>query len=94
MVIKELWEGYKFPKCENCKKDCRGHLDYNNLCANINYLKEYAEKNYEKNKESFIEFRNLIGTSKPNIFSFGCGLGQKKFLKITLNIMELTNAIG
>ena len=52
MKIEELWEGYRFPKCENCKKDCAGHLDYNNLCSNLNYLKEYAQKNYDKNKES------------------------------------------
>ena len=75
MNIKKLWQGYRFPNCENCKKDCQGYLDYNNLCANLNYLKEYAEKNYEKNKESFGELKKIIGNIKPNIFSFGCGLG-------------------
>ena len=75
MNIKKLWQGYRFPNCENCKKDCQGHLDYNNLRANLNYLKEYAEKNYEKNKESFGELKKIIGNIKPNIFSFGCGLG-------------------
>lgn len=75
MDIKKLWQGYRFPNCESCKNDCQGHLDYDNLCANLNYLKEYAEKNYEKNKESFSELKTIIGTTKPNIFSFGCGLG-------------------
>lgn len=75
MEIKKLWEGYKFPSCENCKKDCQGHLDYDNLCANLNYFKEYVEKNYEKNKESFIELKKITNNSKLSIFSFGCGLG-------------------
>lgn len=75
MEIKKLWQGYRFPSCENCKKECQGHLDYDNLCANLNYLKEYAEKNYEKNKESFVELKKIVGERKLNIFSFGCGLG-------------------
>lgn len=75
MDIKKLWQGYRFPACGSCKKDCQGHLDYDNLCANLNYLKEYAEKNYAKNKESFDELKKIIGETKPNIFSFGCGLG-------------------
>ncbi len=75
MEIKKLWQGYRFPKCEGCKKDCQGHLDYDNLCANLNYLKEYAEKNYEKNKKSFAELKKINAGRKLNIFSFGCGLG-------------------
>lgn len=75
MEIKKLWQGYRFPNCESCKKECQGHLDYDNWCANLNYLKEYAEKNYEKNKESFAELKKITGERKLNIFSFGCGLG-------------------
>lgn len=75
MEIKKLWEGYKFPKCENCKKECQGHLDYKNLCSNLNYLQEYAEKNYEKNRDSFVELKKIVGEMRPKIFSFGCGLG-------------------
>lgn len=75
MEIEKLWQGYKFQNCENCKKDCQGHLNYDNLCANLNYLKEYAEKNYAKNKESFLELKKITGKKKLNIFSFGCGLG-------------------
>ena len=75
MEIKKLWEKYKFPNCDNCEKDCKGRLDYNNLCANLNYLKEYAEYNYEKNKESFEELKNLTKNDSLYIFSFGCGLG-------------------
>ena len=75
MKIKNLWQNYQFPVCDNCKKECQGHLNYKNLCANLNYLLEYAEKNYEKNKESFKELKRYIGNIKPNIFSFGCGLG-------------------
>lgn len=75
MKLNKLWIGYRFPSCENCKKDCKGHLDYNDLCSNLNYLKEYAEKNYQKNKESFVELKKILGTKVPNIFSFGCGLG-------------------
>ena len=40
MEISKLWEGYKFPKCEQCKKDCACHLKYDNLCSNLNYLQE------------------------------------------------------
>lgn len=28
MEIEKLWKGYKFPSCEQCKKDCAGRLDY------------------------------------------------------------------
>jgi len=38
-------------------------------------LKEYAEKNYEKNKESFKELKKVLRDRRPNIISFGCGLG-------------------
>ena len=38
-------------------------------------MKEYAEKNYEKNKESFLELKKVLGDKSPNIISFGCGLG-------------------
>ena len=75
MKIEDLWKGYNYPKCENCKKDCSGRLDYDNLCSNINYLKEYAVKNYEKNKESFQELKNIMGDNLPTIYSFGCGIG-------------------
>lgn len=75
MKFEKLWHGYRFPKCENCNKECNGRLDYENLCSNLNYLKEYAEKNYEKNKESFEELSKITNQEKLNIFSFGCGLG-------------------
>ena len=75
MKFESLWNGYKFPSCETCKKDCQGHLDYGNLCSNLNYLKDYAEVNYEKNKESFNSLKRLTTNNKLNIFSFGCGLG-------------------
>lgn len=75
MNIKKLWNGFRFPKCENCKNDCEGRLSYNNLCSNVNYLKEYGEKNYLKNKESLAELKNIVGAETPTIFSFGCGLG-------------------
>lgn len=45
------------------------------MAVNLNYLKEYAEKNYEKNKESFVELKKVMGNKMPAIFSFGCGLG-------------------
>lgn len=79
MKINKLWEEYKFPKCEKCKKDCAGHLNYDNLCSNLNYLYEYGEKNYIKNKESFIELKKIIGNNEPTIFSFGCGIGLDYF---------------
>ena len=75
MKFESLWNGYKFPSCETCKKDCQGHLDYGNLCSNLNYLKDYAEVNYEKNKKSFNSLKRLTTNNKLNIFSFGCGLG-------------------
>lgn len=75
MKISKLWEGYKFPKCDQCKKECSGHLKYDELCSNVNYLREYGEKNYNKNKESLIELKKVIGKKIPTIFSFGCGIG-------------------
>lgn len=75
MNIEKLWGGYKFPTCEKFKKDCAGHLDYDNLCSNLNYFKEYAEKNYKKNKGSFVELKKIIGNKASTIFSFSCGLG-------------------
>lgn len=75
MKINKLWERYKFPRCEKCKKECQGHLNYDNLCSNLNYLEEYGERNYEKNKASFEELKQVIGNINPTIFSFGCGLG-------------------
>lgn len=75
MEIKKLWQGYKFQKCKVCKKECAGHLKYDNLCSNLNYLEEYGEKNYIKNKESFFELKKILGNKTPTIFSFGCGIG-------------------
>lgn len=75
MEIKELLNKYNFNRCNRCNKKCQGHLDYDNLCSNLNYLEEYAEKNYEKNRQSFIDLKNIDASLKPSIFSFGCGLG-------------------
>ena len=68
MKISKLWEGYKFPKCEQCKKDCAGHLKYDNLCSNLNYLQEYGEKNFIKNKDSFVELKKLWVTKFRQFF--------------------------
>ncbi len=75
MKIEKLWTGLDYPKCDNCEQECKGHLDYKNLCSNVNYLREYGEKNLNKNKESFGELKKVIGDAKPSIFSFGCGIG-------------------
>lgn len=75
MDINNLLKGYKFAKCESCKKECSGHLDYGNLCSNLNYLEEYGERNYLKNRNSFFELKKLMFNEMPTIFSFGCGLG-------------------
>jgi hypothetical protein len=78
--FEKLWTGLgKFPECEICDKDCKGLLDYNDLCGNVNYLKNYAEKNFEKNNETFIELKKIMDEEKPSIFSFGCGLGLECF---------------
>jgi len=75
MKIQELWQGIKTGNCETCGKDCKGKLNYGELCANIKYLKDYAEKNYEKNRETFAKLKKVMGEQKPAIFSFGCGIG-------------------
>lgn len=75
MDISKLWDGYRFPDCDTCDRNCNGRLDYDNLCSNLNYLKEYGEKNYNKNRESLMELKKIIGDVVPTIFSFGCGLG-------------------
>ena len=71
MNIKSLWGNYKFPNCDKCKKDC-GKYEYDNLCSNLNYLKNYGQEYYDRMKESFIELSNIIDF-KPSIYSFGCG---------------------
>lgn len=76
MEIEKLWKGIKVGDCEICKnKECKGHLEYNNLCANAKYLREYGEKNFEKNRETFVELKKIFGDEEPAVFSFGCGLG-------------------
>ncbi len=59
MEISKLWEGYKFPKCEQCKKDCAGHLKYDNLCSNLNHLQEYGEKIMLKTKKVLLNLKRL-----------------------------------
>ena len=76
MEIKKLWQGIKVGECETCEnEECKGRLKYDDLCANVNYLKEYGEKNFEKNRETFAELKKIMGDEKPAIFSFGCGVG-------------------
>ena len=57
MKFESLWNGYKFPSCDTCKKDCQGLLDYGNLYSNLNYLKYYAEVNYQKKKRVLIRLK-------------------------------------
>ena len=71
MDINGLWKCFKFSNCDKCKEDC-GKYDYNNLCSNLNYLKNYGQEYFDRTKESFFELRNIIDF-KPSIFSFGCG---------------------
>jgi SAM-dependent methyltransferase len=72
----ELTKGIKVGNCKTCKnEDCKGYLAYDNLCANVKYLIEYAEQNFDKNQETFIALRKIMGEQNPSIFSFGCGLG-------------------
>jgi len=76
MDITKLWKGINVRDCETCKdEDCKGKLNYGDLCANVNYLEEYGEKNYEKNKTTFAELKKIMGEEKPAVFSFGCGVG-------------------
>ena len=76
MEIKKLLSGIKVGNCETCKNEnCNGKLNYDSLCSNVNYLKEYGEQNYEKNRETFKELKKIMGEQKPAIFSFGCGVG-------------------
>ena len=78
--VEKLWLGLgKFPECETCGKECKGRLDYNDLCNNVNYLKSYAEKNFEKNRETFAELKKIMGEQEPSFFSFGCGIGLDYF---------------
>lgn len=49
-------------------------MDYENLCSNLNYLKKYGQKNYEKNAETFTYLRKIMQNEKPTIFSFGAGI--------------------
>jgi len=76
MEIKKLWQDLPIGDCDICENDkCKGHLDYDSICANVKYLNEYGEKNFEKNKGTFIELRKIMGDVMPTIFLFGCGLG-------------------
>ncbi len=71
MNVEILWKDYKFPSCEKCKKNC-GKYEYNNLCSNLNYLKDYGQEYFDRMKESFEEL-NKLNNNKLTIFSFGCG---------------------
>jgi hypothetical protein len=74
-TIEKLWSGYNFNNCDDCDNEgCKGRLDYDNLCSNLNYLKQYGQKNYEKNAETFAELKKLMQVEKPTIFSFGAGI--------------------
>jgi hypothetical protein len=74
-TIAKLWSGYRFNDCDDCSKDdCKGRLDYDNLCSNLNYLKQYGQKNYEKNAETFSQLKTIMKGEKPTIFSFGAGI--------------------
>lgn len=70
MKIKKLWESYRFPNCDNCDKKC-GKYKYNDLCSNLNYLKNYGEEYFERMKESFEELKKIAG-KKMIVFSLGC----------------------
>jgi hypothetical protein len=75
-AIETLWSGYRFNNCDNCNhEECKGRLDYNNLCSNLNYLKEYGVKNFEKNSKTFSELKKIMKDVVPVIFSFGAGIG-------------------
>jgi hypothetical protein len=37
-------------------------------------LKQYGQKNYEKNAETFAELKQIMQNEKPLIFSFGAGI--------------------
>ena len=74
-IIDKLWNSYNFNDCDDCDSEgCKGRLDYDNLCSNLNYLKQYGQKNYEKNEETFAELKKIMQFEKPTIFSFGTGV--------------------
>jgi hypothetical protein len=76
MDIKKIWEVGNYPTCGECtKEECKGKLKYDDLCSNINYLREYGERNFEKNKTSYEELRKAAKNESLAIFSFGCGIG-------------------
>lgn len=77
MNVDVLWKNYKFPDCENCKKDC-GKYEYDNLCSNLNYLKNYGQEYFDRMKESFEEL-NKLNNNKMTIFTFGCGCNLDYF---------------
>ena len=74
-TIEKLWSGYNFSDCDDCNNEgCKGRLDYDNLCSNLNYLKKYGQKNYEKNAETFAELKRIMQGEQPTIFLFGAGI--------------------
>lgn len=77
MNVDVLWKNYKFPNCENCKKDC-GKYKYDNLCSNLNYLKNYGQEYFDRMKESFEEL-NKLNNNKMTIFTFGYGCNLDYF---------------
>lgn len=62
LKVEKLWRGLTKKDCKACANgECEGRLNYDSLCSNIEYLKEYGEKNYEKNKETFEELKKVVG---------------------------------
>lgn len=71
MEIKKMWTNFKHPSCDKCTKDC-GRYQYDNLCSNINYLRNYGQEYYERMERSFKELKKLC-VDKLIVYSFGCG---------------------
>lgn len=71
MNIDKLWKTHTFQNCDSCDKKC-GKYKYDNLCSNLNYLKNYGEEYYSRMKKTFEELLNIT-RERIVVFSFGCG---------------------
>lgn len=64
-----------FPNCESCDRKRENCNIFKKFSVNIKNFKQFLENRRERTKEGYRVLKKMLGNKKPNIFSFGCGVG-------------------